>query len=216
MQKKPQGKCNQERGAVMSECLDPQIGQMIARYEFGLLSDAEKQSFENHLFMCDFCFCEIYDFTLPREIFLANKNEFRQTMESNVSIVKSLRSGMRLVLNSIANTIRALTLTKKMGRPLFVAQFAVVLLFIVFSMVKAPSNVSGMAEFEKILYSAPELKGISKETVFEKGMARYSEGDHWNAIRFLRQELSVHPFNTEASFYCGVSYLFRDSLCSAF
>jgi hypothetical protein len=42
-------------------CTDKNIGRLIGSYELGLLSDKEKQQFENHLLECEYCFQDLYE-----------------------------------------------------------------------------------------------------------------------------------------------------------
>jgi len=42
-------------------CKDQDIGKLIGGYELGLLTDEEKQQFENHLLECDYCFQSLYE-----------------------------------------------------------------------------------------------------------------------------------------------------------
>ena len=42
-------------------CKDQDIGKLIGGYELGLLTDEEKQQFENHLLECEYCFQSLYE-----------------------------------------------------------------------------------------------------------------------------------------------------------
>ena len=46
---------------MKEKCINPQIGQMIGRYEFNLLDRDEKRQFELHLLQCDACFQDLYE-----------------------------------------------------------------------------------------------------------------------------------------------------------
>ncbi len=41
-------------------CTDKKIGMLIGSYELGILTDEEKEQFENHLLECEYCFQNLY------------------------------------------------------------------------------------------------------------------------------------------------------------
>ncbi len=42
-------------------CTDQDAGKLIGSYELGLLSEEERQQFENHLLECEYCFQSLYE-----------------------------------------------------------------------------------------------------------------------------------------------------------
>jgi hypothetical protein len=56
-------------------CSNPDIGKLISRYEFNLLSEEEKKIFEEHLLECDACFEDLYSMSKVIET-MKNNSEF--------------------------------------------------------------------------------------------------------------------------------------------
>ena len=69
----------------MSACTNPDIGQMIGRYEFGLLTPEEKQAFEVHALECDACFQDLHAFSPAVKIIKKNVKQFRKAVQPEKS-----------------------------------------------------------------------------------------------------------------------------------
>ncbi|MDW7681146.1 MAG: hypothetical protein SCK70_11315, partial [bacterium] len=69
----------------MKKCIDSNIGRLIARYEFELLTANEKNEFEEHVLKCDYCFRELYEFSPAVKIIKENRLQFQKAVTAKVS-----------------------------------------------------------------------------------------------------------------------------------
>jgi hypothetical protein len=77
----------------MGQCVDPKYAEMIHAFELGLLSEADRQQFEQHLFVCESCFEEVRDF-LPASKLMRYDKSIRQdsiALRSSVTWFTRLR-----------------------------------------------------------------------------------------------------------------------------
>lgn len=77
--------------SIMSECIDPEIGKMIGRYEFNLLSPEEKEEFEDHLLKCNACFQDMHEFSYAVETIKENITDFQKAVVTKKSILYQFR-----------------------------------------------------------------------------------------------------------------------------
>lgn len=75
----------------MNKCIDPDIGNMIGRYEFDLLTPDEKQEFKAHLLKCDFCFQEVYEFSQSVKTIHENISDFRKAAAYKTSVISDFK-----------------------------------------------------------------------------------------------------------------------------
>jgi len=65
----------------MTECKNPEIGRMIGRYEFDLLTPDEKAQFEAHVLECDACFQELHAFSPAVRTIKKHIRAFRKAVQ---------------------------------------------------------------------------------------------------------------------------------------
>lgn len=69
----------------MSKCTNPEIGQMIGRYEFDLLTPDEKALFEAHALECDACFQDLHSFSPAVKTMKKHVKLFRKAIQPEKS-----------------------------------------------------------------------------------------------------------------------------------
>ncbi|TAL70488.1 MAG: hypothetical protein EPN82_02435 [Bacteroidetes bacterium] len=71
------------------ECTNPDMEKLIARYEFGLLSDDERRAFEAHILECDKCFGDLYSMSGVFDTMKDNSKELISLLEKSINEKKS-------------------------------------------------------------------------------------------------------------------------------
>ena len=106
----------------MAECIDKKIGDMLPLYELNLLSEADREKFERHLFECDCCLESVKRFR--NESFLLNNDpDVRQTVAASLedsgktSAIKPAVKRMRLLPSLIPSIIVAFILIALIIKP---------------------------------------------------------------------------------------------------
>jgi len=66
------------------KCTNPDIGRLITRYEFEMLSDDEKRIFEAHLLECDYCFEDLYSMSQVLETMKKEPEVFIGILEESI------------------------------------------------------------------------------------------------------------------------------------
>lgn len=116
----------------MKKCTNPEIGQMIGRYEFNLLDPAEKDAFESHLIKCDACFQDLYEFSPVARIIKENKKEFSKAVTDNECLANRILASTMKIIHIIKDQVKKI-LSSLPGslRPAIPALAAVIVLIII-------------------------------------------------------------------------------------
>jgi anti-sigma factor RsiW len=99
----------------ISRCADPLVGSLIHHYEAGLLDEAERDQFEEHLLKCDFCAKEVESMYALSTAMVTSRETIRaglardginlETLRGQLATNRSARSsrgGRRGAFNRIA------------------------------------------------------------------------------------------------------------------
>lgn len=78
----------------MSVCIDPEIGKLIGRYEFNLLSSEEKEEFEDHLLRCNACFQDLHEFSPAVDTMKKNITVFQKAVATRKPILYQLKESL--------------------------------------------------------------------------------------------------------------------------
>ena len=76
----------------MTKCINPDIGRLIGRYEFDLLTPEEKEEFEEHILKCDYCFRELYEFSPAVKTMKKNLFQFRKAVTGKLTFYEKIKS----------------------------------------------------------------------------------------------------------------------------
>jgi len=160
----------------MKKCTDPQIGQMIGRYEFGLLSPEEKEEFEMHCLKCDSCYQELYEFSPVVETIKENISDFQKAVAMKKTVLQRLLEILSPILDLLDRYLRQpiLALPKPLqpAIPAVVMAVAIVLIVLVAMPEKQPvSIVDSNITDENISQRQPQRVTLHEPEVMElKGM----------------------------------------------
>lgn len=121
---------------MKKECTNPEIGRMIALYEFDRLSPEDKEKFEAHLLECDVCFQDLYEFSPAVEVMQENIKEFRKAVEVKKTIRERIHEKVFSFFQEVWPFYGKLV-KKKPGRkrgliPVLVGAMIVVLMILIF------------------------------------------------------------------------------------
>lgn len=105
---------------TVSRCTDPEVGNMLHAYELNQLDDDQRQTFEQHLMLCDHCFREVEAFAGVAR--LLRSDEELAEMIARADQPVSAKSKFRRILDALWPSAKPLLL-----RPL-VAYVALALL----------------------------------------------------------------------------------------
>lgn len=200
------------------KCVNPKVGKLLARYELKLLSAEEKSSFESHLLQCDFCYQEYDSFSSVIAVMSEERAALKEALAQKSGakpfvILDGLRSLAQLV-TQLPNRLPSI-------RPAWGLAAAAFLLLMFFIWLPLPPNyrdwaVMAPAEyqpFEVVLRGGPAAQDW--KTLFDEGMAFYSEGNYSAAITKLSQSYALNPSDASVQFYLGVSWLLTEAPDSA-
>ncbi len=190
-------------------CVNPKIGNLLARYELKLLSPAEKSAFELHLLQCDFCYQEYDSFSSVIAVMSEERAALKEALTQE--------SGARPL--TIWDSLRALA-QRPNGlpsvRPAWGLAAAAVLLLLFFIWLPLPPSYRDLAvvapaeyqPFEILLRGGPAAQNW--KMLFDEGMAFYSEGKYSEAVAKLSQSRVLNPNDAGVQFYLGVSFLLTE------
>jgi tetratricopeptide (TPR) repeat protein len=217
-----------------SDCKNPEIGKRIAHYEAGLLDEADRSRFEEHLLECDFCVGEVERMFPVATALLANRDRIREGLAEDGITFDALRNRLapaarrnqrRGVLAPVGERLLGLRQTLKRPPVLWTAlgtAVAMILVVVTFQFVGQPTeSPSGsrcvpFLSFQALPYEGSlTLRGeearAGKED-FDKGMEAYLQADYQRAARYLRAAVGKSSDQAEWWLYLGVcSYLQRDA-----
>src|SRR5262249_46883399 len=71
-----------EENISLMNCTDPKIGRLLEAYEFGLLSEAERRQFDEHLLDCDYCAQDVFQTMPVVEALENNRDRFKTTLQA--------------------------------------------------------------------------------------------------------------------------------------
>lgn len=198
---------NPRNGADRLTCVDPALGALIGRYEFGALSEEERRTFEAHLLTCDACFGELERGSVVVE-------EMRARSSFYAALLRRRRSRItpaRRVLEAVWRAIGPPLLRPWVAAPLVIAILAVGIVGL-HSLI-GPLRYARLATFpvevaETDILRSPETRGAVSELI-QTGAAYFNLHRYDEAERCLEGALQHQPDNVEASYLLGLSIVLQ-------
>jgi len=102
---------------MSKKCTNPAVGRLLARYEFGKVTEQEKKAFEQHLLECEACYEELYSFAPLREIIKNNIKEFQKAARPRKSFASALINSIITARKNITDIFNNLPQTAKVAIP---------------------------------------------------------------------------------------------------
>ena len=190
-------------------CTNPEIGKLIGRYEFGLLSDEEKKRFALHLMECDDCFEELYSLTPAVNAMRDNPELYLAELKEKKSFSSKLKEIWDNTVETFGAVFRPRPRLVRIAVP--VVATAALAFVLITTFVDRPGDYARLAVIEKDFYRPLELRtGVDYEDYeirFHEGMMAYSEGDYARAIEELSASVKLNPDHAQGQFYLGLSLL---------
>ncbi|MDZ7290862.1 MAG: tetratricopeptide repeat protein [candidate division KSB1 bacterium] len=189
-------------------CTNPEIGKLIFMYELKLLSDEERERFEDHLLACEHCFDELWRFSPVISGMEEHRAQILATLEPAVQEDFQIRR--RPVIEKIRDLIASLQPFLRPA-PIGFALATTVAIFIALLFLFPRVNYAPLAEVTREPYTLFQIMGTSDSLdsaqLFSQGMSYYRNGEDSAAVRLLQQAHRLNPTNAATLFYLGVSYL---------
>lgn len=188
------------------KCIEIKIGNMITRYQMGLVSSDEKKLYETHLLKCDACFCEFYEMDPVFEQLKVEPKFYLSAIEKKKEslikrLLKRMSAFLELMIQPIPNPIR------------IAVPVAAVVILILFIVLPSPVDYSHLAQIEPVAYRPLVIRGhqeFSKaKQFFDEGMKYYMQEDYAEAIEKLTLSSESDPQNANTNFYLGICYFLQ-------
>lgn len=204
-------------------CVDEAIGHWLPQYEFGLLSDAEQASFEQHMMDCDFCAVELRSMQTVVATMQHNRRELLAELARQGLSYTQLRAEL---LSAAGVAERQRVVPVKAGwlerlvawwtRPqVWVPAVGMaVIIFAIGIYVREPSNpYRPLLQYEVLPFSGVILRsGAEAEREFQLGSQAYQTRAYSEAVSHFRRASELDPQNGDAWLYLGVSqYVLKDA-----
>jgi len=186
-------------------CHDPEIGKLIALYEFDELNSAERMRFMNHLLSCDDCFQNAFALSPVIEQMRKNPERFLP------ALAVSYRFGSRLrrILAVASDWFKALgrvPISVRIGVPVGAGALVVFLLLLL-----PGTKLGDLARIEPVPYRPLRIKAGVPESeadrTFREAMAAYVQENYAVAAQRLELTVQREPDNAPLQFYLGLCYL---------
>ncbi len=185
------------------KCTNPEIGKLIFMYELKLLSDDERERFEDHLLSCEYCMDEVWRFSPV----IAGMEKHRGRILAKLEKAEVVETSPRSTVETAVTWIRSLLRPAPIGIAFAVAVVAFIALFSFYPRL----NYTPLAEITREPYTPFNLMGeadsLTSTRLFSQAMAHYLDGNDSAAVQSLRQALRLDSTNTATLFYLGVSYM---------
>lgn len=197
-------------------CVDPQMNELLAAYEFGALDGDDKRKFEAHLLECDHCFQSLYEMAPVMEALRQNPGRFlpavtpwwERIAQRVAAFVRYLGGLIRTGIDMIAAWLRS-WLAVPAWR-LALAALAVIVAIAFWPRGSQPS-LADFAQIEHAPYHAMNIKSGAEvseaERLFEEGMVFYQQKDYGRAAEKLALAARQDSSDAGLQFYLGLSYL---------
>jgi len=112
---------------MSKKCTNPEIGRLLARYEFGKVTKEEKIRFEKHLLECEACYEDYYSFLPVTETIKNNIKDFQKAVKPQRGFIYTLRLKIITSIKHIIDNFSAMAKPVKVAIP---AIFLVVIVLI--------------------------------------------------------------------------------------
>ncbi len=199
------------------KCINPAIGKLISRYEFGQLSEEERIAFESHILDCDYCFQSLYEMAPVVELMRQNPQLFIKalTAEEGASIGAKVGGIWSELWSRIRKAFAPIPKPVWLTAPIV----AVALMVTAIHLTAPAKNYSELARIEPLPYIPIAMRAgeapAESERLFQRGMKFYAVEKYPEAIGELSLVVMKEPNNAEAHFYLGLCYLLSHQADSA-
>ncbi len=186
-------------------CLNPRIGNLIARYEFDTLSSRDRGSFEDHLMECPFCRDEVEQMMPAARLLRSRRAAIkRQIVESPEAMATSRAVSLIERLKKTVQEIVGLMVQPIVFAPALGA-VAIALLLLVLRPNLTPNPYSAYLSFDPLPYQSTIVRGIEgSKPEFNVAMEAYNLKNYTLAAALLEKDVAVEPNNWTGWFYLGV------------
>jgi len=159
----------------MKACTNPELGNLIALYEFEKLSQEDRDLFEEHLLECDACYQDLYEFSPAVETIKENIKAFRRAVAQERSILQRLSEKLAIISQAARQLfwepLQDLPKFLRPAIPVLVTAMVVFLIVQIAKVDKEPANIAidkptvQQSEGQRIVLHEPqemEAKGSSE------------------------------------------------------
>ena len=152
----------------MKQCINPETGYMMGRYEFNLLTPEEKVKFEIHLLECDVCYQEFYEFSSIIETIKENIGEFREAVaKKNIISNAMVQTGLyRLIVSARKYFFNFKILPRRVQWIIPIAATAVIVIGVIHLFLSESKHLIKEKTPTRIVSQEPEempLKGLTDQ-----------------------------------------------------
>jgi len=102
---------------MSKKCTNPEIGRLLARYEFGKVIKEEKIKFERHLLECEACYKEYYSFLPVTETIKNNIKDFQKAVRPKRHIIDILKNIISTAIREISDNVSTMPGPVKVAIP---------------------------------------------------------------------------------------------------
>ncbi len=181
---------------MSKKCTNPEIGRLLARYEFGKVTKEEKIKFERHLLECEACYKEYYSFLPVTETIKNNIKDFQQAARLKRRLSDMLRNKIITVMKRISDKVSAVPGPVKVAIP----AIALIVIFIIGYFLGFPGHYNNFRlivqeDSEELLLHPPEniaskaygdsLSGVKYGNIAEKD----------NYIELFMKRMFIEKYN---------------------
>lgn len=194
------------------KCTSPKMKKWLSLYQFDLLPEEDKLSFEAHLLQCPACMEELYRFSPVIKIFDKMPKKLVAALEPRkTALIKTLHfvnEQMQTAKQFITSSPKILKGWWAKPEIIVIIPTALAILIITVLLVSREPKFSDLAIIEKTSYltfrSQEKLDRSSAEKLFDEGMKFFQEDNYSEAIEQLTTFLGRTPNHAQGQFYLGV------------
>ncbi len=192
-------------------CTDFNLGKMIGRYEYDLLSPAEKQLFEAHLLACDACFSDLYSTSQLVENVRRHAKEIQSVLNTTKSQNTRFLAPVIKLWQSLAASGEKILAPIPVGIRVAAGSIVVTVALLLF-ILPSRKNYNDLVHLAPAAYKEFTLRNqvAAEQQLFSEAMTFYQKKDYTAAIPKLRQVHEEYPKLLAASFYLGVCLLLEN------
>lgn len=198
-------------------CTNPEMGKLIGRYEFDLLSAEEKNRFELHIMECEACFEDLYSLTPAVKAMRENAELYLEKLAAKEPFYTKLKRSWDEGVEALSAVFRIRPRLIRVAVP--VVATAILAIVVMTTFMGQPGDYGRLAIIEKDFYKPIAIRaGVDYEDyeiLFHEGMGAYAEGDYSQAIKKLSESVRLNPNYAKGQFYLGLTYLLKDKIDEA-
>ncbi|MBN1782545.1 zf-HC2 domain-containing protein [bacterium] len=203
------------------KCNNPQIRELVSRYQMNLLTDsAERSRVEAHILSCEHCFQESCSMSPALDLLNEHPQCFLDAAIKPEPFFKKNPAGVRVVIKNIFDRLTMffdfiLDLWTKPPVRILVPVGASIALALVL-LLPRPATYTDLAVIKKADYQPVSFRGVAPASesarIFEDAMKAYVRDDYRESIEKLNAYCAMEPDNAYGRFYLGVSHVMNEEL----